>query len=276
VTITRISCAAALAAALLAPAARAAAPALTWLDDDAAVVAEYCRVGNPFSRDTCTVAKGTLVLIHVPEPLGRAIEAHLKEAFARGWYTSLSENDLFHGHVILGGPRLDYASPDDFFSDVKVLLYHADEGDGRRTPGDDEDKPWSQRPQRSFLGWPDGAAQTALSYVGPQAALPGYERSGTIYSDAIAASHPGLTADHLYGGGNNDDITVDVCRDGRCGPCHLNTMMMIAPASDGAWSAPDGVRYDAYFRCNFTDGAAEPAASIVDRPASVPWRGAGK
>ena len=274
--IAKPSCAAALAAALLSSAAGAAAPALSWLDDETAVVAEYCRVGNPFSHDTCTVARGTLVLIQVPETLGRAIEEHLKEAFFRGWTTGLGEDDLFHGHVILGGPRLGYSSPDDFFSDVKVLLYHADEGGGRRTPGDDEDKPWSQRPQRSFMGWPDGSAQTALSYAGPQVALPGFERSGTIYSDAIAESHLGLTADRLYGGGNNDDITVDVCRDGKCGPCHLNTMMMLAPAADGRWSAPDGVRYDAYFRCNFTDGAADPVAYIVDRPASVPWRGASK
>jgi hypothetical protein len=147
------------------------------------VIAEICRFEAPTSSE-CTAPNGDEALIHFPPALGRMVEQHVRAAKAAGYFDELSFADFFHGHALLVTDETAFATPADYFSQFRAILFQSAEYSDRWQAGD-------HRP-RSFVGSTRGshAVQPAIDLIPKTFRLREYESSGTIYQDEEAVKRP--------------------------------------------------------------------------------------
>ena len=214
------------------------------------VIAEGCRFEAPTSSE-CSAPNGDVALIHFPEVLGGAVEEHVRAAKAAGYFDALSFNDFFHGHALLVTDRTEFATPEDFFSQIRAIVYHSAEYTDRWRAGD-------RRP-RSFVGWTGGshAVQPAIDLIPKAFRLRQYESSGTIYQDEVGKAHPGFSSLKYDNWGRAARLTIGLCSRDQCG-CVLEDMVYILPRPDD--------RLDVYVRCAFAPPDRELAFETVKRP----------
>lgn len=225
-----------------------AAPRIEVFTERAAVVAEYCRVETGAHFDDCTAPRNTgLAVVYLPLELGAKVSTSINESIRLGYTGEISREDLFHGHMMLSGPQLEYASAESFLSDLKVVLFHSAEYTQRWRKEGMRNIPIDQRTPRSFLGWVESGLQKAVDFVGPSQRLKSYEQAGTIYSEEIVESHPGqfLHKYSNFGGIEPLHLNANGIR------CEAKQSLYVFQEPGGRFVSPDGKPYELFFHCVF-------------------------
>jgi len=223
-----------------------------------AVVQEYCRVETNAHFENCGAPPRTkqLDLIYAPKAVGDRIVQHLRQAYNGGYYKNLDKVDLFHGHYITRGPQTLYASAGEFFGDLTAILYHSREyiPHSWQDIGPNEDI-MTPRLARSFFGWfaeDKPELRTAISLIAPNVKPKTYKTAGTIYTDEVVASLPGLSEHKYTSFAGEEKLFINTCgNDGQagCKPCEFFNMAYIIADPNGRFMSPDGVRFDVSFHC---------------------------
>lgn len=247
---------AALALFTFAVAASAEPVKVQWLTTPAQIQAEYCRTDFPLTSENCSVTGAPQVaLVFMPDRVHNAVMGHLESALQARYYDTLSMDDLFHGHLLLKGPQVDYASPEELAADVQMILYHSAEYNQRW------ENEWEldivNRRVRSFIGSVTSPlVQPAVDLL-PQVPR-SYERSGTIYAGEVAAAHPEISQHEWGQFGGEPELRLTLCRDGECRACHASSQMYVMPG-------PEGVQ--TYIRCEFVpEGVLRSRRSVPRKP----------
>lgn len=228
----------------------AVAQSVEFLPAGPQVDAESCRFEAPASS-LCAAPNGDEVLIHFPESLERAIQAHVRAAKAAGYFDELSVEDLFHGHALLVTDSTAFVTPADYFSRIRAFVYHSAEYNNRWRSGD-------RRP-RSFVGWIDEGrpVQPAIDLIPKSFRLRDYQRSGAVNQDEIGKTHPELSSLKYDDWGRPPSLTIDLSSEGHR-ICFLEDIFYIVPEPNE--------RLDIYVRCAFAPPNGILEYKMVQRP----------
>ncbi len=225
---------------------------------------EYCRVQtSPTLDEQCGWQSDVTAidLIYLPQNLAEKIARHVVSAYEKNYYFDLNKRDFFHGHLLMRGPRTVYSSPEDYFSDARLVLYHSQEyiSTWKGIEGFDPFVPHEQ--QRSFVGW-FGEQQDVVPaidlidrslYSEPYTlgTLRGYRNSGTIYmKDLNASVHESL---HDHDGARL--ILNMQSRPNSETKCEIFQQIFILEESTGRFVSPDGKRFDITLQCKYRRGS---------------------
>jgi|GEM_PF-2888164 hypothetical protein len=179
--------------------------------------------------------------LYVPKNLGDQIARDITEAYVRGYYFHMDKKDFFHGHLVSMGPKTVYDSPEDFYADVTLILFHSRE----YLPHAWDEAAGSRQVPRSFIGYLNGhgpeGISPAIDSIAPGVRLMNsYKTAGTIYTENITDSLPALTQ-HSYH--PEDPLFI--------GECGINSQLYLLADPQGRWITPDGVRIDMFLQCKY-------------------------
>lgn len=224
------------------------------------ITAEYCRIKtSSYLDDQCGRPSDVLAMdvVYLPQMMAAKIAEHVRSAYDKNYYFNLSLKDFFHGHLLARGPRVVYTSPADYFSDVRLILYHSQEylSTWQEIEGYDPFVPHEQ--QRSFVGW-FGENQDVTPaidlidrslYPKPytMSTLRGYRGSGTVYMKDLNAS----VKESLH---NYDGTRIDFymqASDNLGKNCEIFQQIYLLEESAGRFVSPDGKRYDITLHCRY-------------------------
>jgi hypothetical protein len=222
------------------------------------VPVEFLRSYEEVGRDMCRTEKPGIdgkcspnghsfsINFYLPQSLAETVLRHIAESKKRGYHDEISRTDLFHGHLMVRGKPAHYPTPEAYFTDAALILYHSAEYTNRWEHEAEKGIPADQRTPRSFVGWPNGTLQRAVDLT----KLPltrNYEGSGTVYEADLAESNPDLS--YLFEGYYQvRNPTVDVCKDGDCHVCEPFGQFEIVKESAGRFEV-DGERVEFFMRC---------------------------
>lgn len=223
--------------------------AVRRLTDREAIAREKCRVESHPSGDCDSGRIRTLVAVSVSGAEGASIARDADQALRRGYARALSKTDFFHGHFINRGPQATFRGFSEFLANARTRLYHSAEYEQRWGEEADAGIPLARRTPRSFVDLDEDGIVPAIDVVGPGGVSPGYERSGTVYSEEIVRARPGLTTLRYLDWGRNEPLTVDYCVDGSCGSCEVWTMFYVLPDPRGAYRTSSGTSFEVSFHC---------------------------
>jgi hypothetical protein len=227
---------------------------LEFLDTDEEIHKEMCRVhGEPIENDCGYPGRRKFINMYLPASLSKIILSHINKAKKSGYFVDFSYEDFFHGHFIVGGPRITFSSPEDFFSDIKLMLYHSAEFNNRWLGEARQGIPVEKRTPRSFIGWLDGSEEKAIDYVMrgvPNTLIPFYEPAGTINSDYLVAAHPELsTHKEILATYVSAGFSLTACKGTDCRVCHPFGEFYILEEPTGRFTTDDGKKIELYLRC---------------------------
>jgi hypothetical protein len=230
---------------------------LTSWDD---VVRESCRVETGVHFDDCSASRGKgIAVIYFPLEVGRNFSKAINESLRLGYAGEISQKDLFHGHMILQGPATVYAEPMRFFEDLRISLFHSAEYLSRWAAEGRRGLPLEERTPRSFVGWANGVLQKAIDLVTPGARLKSYSGAGTIYTEEVIESNPGLTRHQVSNFGGYEKLFIEL---GNL-RCEAWNSFYILRDPAGRFQTPDGQAYELFFHCRFP--LKKPAAVFGSR-----------
>ncbi len=180
----------------------------------------------------------------LPDPYPAVIKRHVDAMYAKGYFSDLVSNDLWHGHLLMNPGAPDaYDDPAALLNDTALFLYHTDEEASRWERERANGLPTGQRVPRSIVGFWDGTVRPAILLVSPaRARLKYYEKYGTVQDDDIFASRPDLIQDTA--------LTMKYIHVGRV-ECSAELQFLLLQEPFGRLQLADGRRYDVFLRCDF-------------------------
>jgi hypothetical protein len=193
-----------------------------------------------------------LVLLYVPKRFGELLLKHIASAKTKAYFEELSQQDLYHGHLLLLGTKEQipsYPSPEAFFGDVTSVLYHSAEKTDRWSEEAGKGIPVSERTPRSFLGWKDGAVQPAIEIAPKPYFVRNYADSGTVYDSDIAAARPDLSLLLDEKGTGMRSVTVRACVGGDCRECTPFEQVSFVHEPESRFVTEGGKKIDFFVRC---------------------------
>lgn len=234
-----------------------------YLRDTDAILKERCRVQtSPSGQTECDniFNKNPLDVIPLPLHLATQVARQLEDAHSQNFFGELSKMDLFHGHFLAKGPQTTYSSPEDFFKDLKLILYHSHEYENeywKDIKGEDPFVPHKR--QRSFVGMFDNSGLvTAAIYLidpnlypkpYPEHFLRQYKTDGTIYMKDINDSLD-ISQHELKTFGRSPKLYLH--SDPRVGkPCEVFSQFYILQQANGRFTSPNGKKYDMVLHCHY-------------------------
>jgi hypothetical protein len=150
--------------------------------------------------------------------------------------------------MILGGPQTEYPSPDSFLADVRITLFHSVEYLDRWSHEEKRGIPVEKRTPRSFVGWPSGKLETAISLIKDAAGLSrSYANAGTIYTNELVEAHPSLSSHKQSSIGGYEPLHFWV--GGR--KCLTDRTLHIFQEENGRFRTPEGKPYEIFLHCTF-------------------------
>jgi hypothetical protein len=224
--------------------------------------AEYCRVQTGSQTQSCGMHYGEkrLDVFYLPLELASKIVQHITSAHSKKYYTNLNKKDLFHGHLLARGPQHVYNSAQEYFLDVRLILYHSQEyiNTWEDIEGDD---PFVRREnQRSFVGWFYGEneeVEAAISlldrslYPKPYAKniLRSYKNAGTIYMSDLNLSLKESLHEHQMQG-NSEPLYIQNPAN-KNERCEIFPQIYLLEEAEGRFTSPDGKRFDITMHCRY-------------------------
>ncbi len=250
-----------LLSALVVGTAQAETIVIKKLETSDAIRNEYCRTSTGSAQRDCGMQYGEkrLDVIYLPLSLAQKIAEHIKSAFEKKYYFNLNKKDLFHGHFLNRGPHKIYKSAEEYFSDVKMILYHSQEylNTWQSIVGDDPFVPHEQ--QRSFVGYFDHSdhVEAAIDLIDrnlyPKPYQPKdlkmYKVAGTIYTAELNRS----VAVSLHDGsstGESLNFYLETDSTDRS-HCEIFQQIYILEEPGGRFVSPDGKTYDVVVHCKY-------------------------
>ncbi len=229
-----------------------ATSSVQFLETQAEVDAEYCRTERISQKFPCKAPYKRVALIKPPYGFAAQVHSHLTAAYHHRYFTELSRTDLFHGHLILRGPKVKYDSLASFFADRTLILYHSAERNSRWQQQAQQGVAVLDRTPRSFLGYVSGRVMPALSALKfTPSLLQGYSRRGTIYTSQLLKEHPEFSHHQMLGFNTYPKLHVMACDKVRCETCEIRTEFVVLPEAEGRFELKAGEPYDVSFRCTY-------------------------
>lgn len=222
--------------------------------------AEYCRIetlssiGDNCGRPSDVVA---VDVVYLPLSLAEKIAGHVRSAYQKNYYFNLNKEDFFHGHLLARGPQMVYASPAEYFADVRLILYHSQEYINTWESIEGFDPFVPHQNQRSFVGRfaEDLEVIPAIDLIDrslypppyTMGTLRGYRNVGTIYmSDLNKSVQESL---HDY---NETHLNFYIQSGKNPGEtCEIFQQIYLLEDAKGRFESPDGKKYDITLHCRY-------------------------
>jgi len=225
------------------------------------LVAEFCRIESLSSRnDRCGFSSyiTSIDVLRLPYSLAAKIAAHVESAFAKKYYFNLDKQDFFHGHFLNRGPQTTYMSPQEYFADVRLVLYHSQEYLPHAWEAIEGFDPFvPHKNQRSFVGGmgEDLSVIPAIDLIDRSLYLPPYDVStlrsyrnaGTIYTWELNQSVKESLHEHK---GNHLSLYMWTSEAAEK-KCEIFEQIYILEDASGRFVSPDGKRYDMTMHCRY-------------------------